>query len=55
MNFLDNIKGYSTTMPKDAPPIAVAHPLYGYLGDVSAKGFEPLQGTKRSIEAIGRV
>lgn len=55
MNFVEMVNAYGRTVPKDAPPIVVAHPNYGNIGTcVSGKGFVPNKGMWASTKAILR-
>ena len=55
MNFVELVNSYGKTVPKGAPPIVVAHPIYGGLGTCEAgKGFVPQRGRWASTRAILR-
>ena len=55
LNFIDFVNAHGKTMPMYAPPVIVAHPIYGELGTVRFKdGFVPMRGRWASSEAILR-
>lgn len=54
MNFVEMVNGYAATLHPDTPPLAVAHPNYGKLGDVTASGFMPEKNHWSSTHAILR-
>ena len=53
--FVDLIEGHAATMPKNAPPILVAHPHFGAIGHCHPKkGLVHLKGEWLSFQAIKR-
>lgn len=55
MNFVELVDAHGRTMPKGAPPIMVAHPIYGLLGHCTPeKGFVPAKNRWWSTRAILR-
>lgn len=55
MNFIEMVNAHGRTMPQGAPPIPVAHPIYGPLGVCTPeKGLVPPRGRWTSTRAILR-
>lgn len=55
MHFVDLVDAYGRSIHPKAPPVAVAHPLYGKLGDcVGGKGFVPEKNRWASTRALLR-
>lgn len=53
MNFVELVDAHGRTMPRGAPPIMVAHPIYGLLGYCTpGKGFVPPKNRWWSTRAI---